>query len=97
MIKLIFHTSKGEEELDRFFSAFSYASEVDLLRNRKDSALAPGKIRYIHIHQHIILLLSLFIIAYITNIIINSLPIDLDNLSKLFYISYTSVTKHKTK
>ena len=36
----ISHTSKGEVVLDLFCpAAFSYASEVDLLRNRKDSLL----------------------------------------------------------
>lgn len=40
VVRLISHTSKGEEELDLFWPVFSYASDVDLLRKRKDS-LAP--------------------------------------------------------
>ena len=42
VVRLISHTSKGEEELDLFWPVFSYASDVDLLRKRKDS-LAPEK------------------------------------------------------
>lgn len=34
---LISHTSKGEEGLDLFWPLFSYASDADLLRNRKGS------------------------------------------------------------
>nr|ACU14512.1 unknown [Glycine max] len=42
VVGLICHTSKGEEELGLFWPVFSYASDVDLLRKRKDS-LAPEK------------------------------------------------------
>ena len=38
---LISQTSKGEEGLDLFCPAFSYASEVDLLRNLNDSLPPP--------------------------------------------------------
>jgi hypothetical protein len=40
--QLISHSSKGEEGFDLFWPLFSYASDVDLLRNRKDS-LVPEK------------------------------------------------------
>lgn len=46
MRRLTSHSSKGEEGLDLFWPLFSYASDADLLRNRKDS-LAPKKIEHI--------------------------------------------------